>query len=151
MKKEGISSTDPVMLEGFSLGGITAGSMAADPNLHFNITHVVTAGAPIANFDIPHSVQVMSLEHNEDPVARLDGTANPDRSNWTTVHADAPLLASDNNVAPGIAAAHNADRYAKTAASASVLGNASVDAWQDSAKDFFTGNGTVTDYGAQRG
>lgn len=151
MKKEGISSTDPVMLEGFSLGGITAGSMAADPNLHFNITHVVTAGAPIANFDIPHSVRVMSLEHNEDPVARLDGTANPDRSNWTTVHADAPLLASDNGVAPGIAGAHNADRYAKTAASASVVGNASVDAWQDSAKDFFTGNGTVTDYGAQRG
>ena len=151
MRKAGITSTDPVMLEGFSLGGITAGAMAADPTLHYNITHVVTAGAPIANFDIPSHVQVLSLEHNEDPVARLDGTANPDLSHWTTVHADAPLLLTDDGVAPGIAKSHNAERYAETAAAAAASGNVSVDAWQHSANGFFTGNGTVIDYGAQRG
>lgn len=150
MEKANIRSIDPVMLEGFSLGGITAGQMAADPSLHYNITHVVTAGSPIANFDIPPSVRVMSLEFNQDPVARLDGHSNPGSANWTTIHADAPYIAGDKSASPGIAAAHDANRYAVLAGEVDQSDDASVDAWRDSAKGFF-GGGTATDYGAMRG
>jgi hypothetical protein len=89
MREAGITADNPVMLEGFSLGGITAGQMAADPNLDYNITHVLTGGAPVANFAIPSSVQVLSIEFDEDPVARLDGNGNPDEAHWTTVRAPA--------------------------------------------------------------
>ena len=150
MEKANIRSIDPVMLEGFSLGGITAGQMAADPSLHYNITHVVTAGSPIANFDIPSNVRVMSLEFNQDPVARLDGHSNPGSANWTTIHADAPYIAGDKSASPGIAAAHDANRYAVLAGEVDRSDDASVDAWRDSAKGFF-GGGTATDYGAMRG
>ena len=149
MQKAGINRTDPVMLEGFSLGGITAGAMAADPALHYNITHIVTAGAPISHFAIPNSVKVLSLEFNEDPVARLAGSANPDRSNWTTVKENAPTLSSDAS-APGMLGAHNSDRYAEFAKSAFAAGNVSVDSWQASADGFFSGSNTHIDYGAQR-
>jgi len=149
MQKAGIKQTDPVMLEGFSLGGITAGAMAADPALHYNITHVVTAGAPISHFAIPNTVKVLSLEFNEDPVARLDGSANPDRSNWTTVNENAPTLSGEAS-APGILNAHDAGRYAEFAKSAFASGNVSVDSWQASADGFFSGSNTHIDYGAQR-
>ena len=149
MQKAGINRTDPVMLEGFSLGGITAGAMAADPALHYNITHVVTGGAPISHFAIPNNVKVLSLEFNEDPVARLAGSANPDWSNWTTVKENAPTLSGAAS-APGILGAHNADRYADFAKSAFSSGNVSVDSWQASADGFFSGSNTHIDYGAQR-
>ncbi|MGG7464625.1 hypothetical protein [Plantibacter sp. YIM 135347] len=148
----GVKPTDPVMLEGFSLGGITAGQMASDPNLGFNVTHVVTAGSPIARFDIPSDVQVMSLEFHEDPVARLDGRGNPDSGNWTTVQSDAPRLGGKNpeTVDPGIAGAHNAQRYEMLADQATTSGDPSVDAYLDSAKGFFSGDQTVTDYSPTR-
>jgi len=155
MQEAGITSENPVMLEGFSLGGITAGQMAADPNLNYNITHVVTGGSPIANFDIPSDVQVLSLEFDEDPVAKLDGNNNPDSANWSTVQADAPSLPSDKGVPVGIGGeqgAHNADRYAVTAAEVDASADPSITAWSESADGFFSGSGpsTTTDYGAQR-
>jgi hypothetical protein len=181
MQRAGITSTDPVMLQGFSLGGITAGQMAADPSLNYNITHVVTSGSPVANFDIPSNVQVLSMEFDQDPVAQLDGHQNPDSAHWSTVQASAPQLPTET-AAPGIAAAHNATRYAALAAEVEGSTDASISAWTESASDFFppdpegvtlvTDNeegqpstvrttlmddgdvlfsSTTTDYGAQRG
>jgi hypothetical protein len=129
---------------------ITAGQMAADPHLGFNVTHVVTCGAPIANFDIPPTTQVLSYEYNEDPVAKLDGNDNPGNANWTTVHANAPQIAADQGVPVGILGAHNATRYEQTAAEADSAGNSSIDAWNDSASGFFTGDSSLVDYGAKR-
>lgn len=149
MAEAGIAPNDPVMLEGFSLGGITAGMMAADDSLGYNVTHVVTAGSPIARFPIDSDIQVLSLEHSEDPVARLDGRGNPVGSNWTTVQTDAPRL-NGEDADPGIAAAHNAARYAETAAAAGEQGDPSYDHFVDSASQFLNPDGTVTDYGAQR-
>ena len=149
MQEAGITKENPVMLQGFSLGGITAGQMAADPSLNYTITHVVTGGAPIANFDIPSTVQVLSFEFDEDPVAKLDGNNNPDSANWSTVQAEAPII-KDETARPGIAGAHNAERYAATAAEVDASTDPSVTAWSDSADKFFGGATTTTDYGAQR-
>ncbi|WP_168223408.1 hypothetical protein [Plantibacter sp. M259] len=152
MAAAGISPTDPVMLEGFSLGGITAGSLASDPDFGYNVTHLVTAGSPIARFDIPDDVQVLSMEFNEDPVARLDGQGNPDSANWTTVQGDAPRLGGVNpeQQDPGIASAHNAQRYEMMADETSSSGDPSVDAYLDSASGFFSGDQQVTDYSPTR-
>lgn len=155
MRAAGISSTDPVMLEGFSLGGITAGLIASDPSVPFNITHVATAGSPVARYDIPDDVQVLSLEFDEDPVARLDGRENPDRANWTTVQGDAPRLIDPatqelEEDGPGIAFSHNSHRYEEFADHVASAGDPSVDAFVDSADPFFSGDQTVVDYRGTR-
>ncbi|KQS17153.1 hypothetical protein [Frigoribacterium sp. Leaf186] len=113
MARAGISKSDPVMLVGFSLGGITAGAMAAGDS-GYNIQQVVTAGSPIANFDIPSTTRVTSLESGQDPIAILDGASNPTTANRTLVSGDAPSLHTDDgSVNPSNA--HDALRYASMA------------------------------------
>ena len=94
-------------------------------------------------------VSIVAVDSGGDPVARLAGSANPDRSNWTTVNENAPTLSRDAS-APGILGAHYSDRYAEFAKSAFASGNVSVDSWQASADGFFSGSDTHVDYGAQR-
>ncbi|WP_267420042.1 MULTISPECIES: hypothetical protein [unclassified Curtobacterium] len=109
MRREGITD-EPVMLVGFSLGGITAGAIAADPH-GYNIQQVVTAGAPVGAMNIPAATNVTSFESVSDPVAALDGVPNPDRSSWDTVRGDAPAKPGETGM-PSVKDAHDADRYA---------------------------------------
>ena len=91
LHRAGASSTDPVMLIGHSQGGMVAAQAAADTSsgaFHYNITHVVTAGSPIARADIPSHVQVLAIENSHDLIPHLDARDNPDRPNWTTVTFD---------------------------------------------------------------
>ncbi|WP_413602320.1 hypothetical protein [Curtobacterium sp. Curtsp57] len=110
MKREGITD-EPVMLVGFSLGGITAGTIAADPH-GYNIQQVVSAGAPIGAMPIPSSTHVTSFESTSDPVAALDGRLNPDSSSWQTVRGDAPVKPTEGGQQPTLVNAHDANRYA---------------------------------------
>ncbi|MFY1689112.1 hypothetical protein [Plantactinospora sp. WMMB782] len=60
----GAKATDPVMLVGHSQGGMVAAQAAHDTatgGFPYNVTHVVTAGSPIGNTEIPPGVQVLSL------------------------------------------------------------------------------------------
>jgi hypothetical protein len=143
MAKAGIASTDPVMLSGFSLGGITAGLMASDPwvNSNYNVTNVVTAGSSIGNFDIPSTVDVLSFEHEGDLVAATDGTPNPATSNQVTVF-DTP---------PGTGEPHNALKYAQTAGDFQESADPNAEYFSDSTDQFFNGGtATVSDYQATR-
>jgi hypothetical protein len=90
MAKAHIPPGAPVMLVGHSQGGMTAAALAADPEFRrsFNVTQVVTAGAPIARSVIPPGVQVFAMENRYDLVPRLDGDTNPDQPNLTTVTFD---------------------------------------------------------------
>ncbi len=114
MAKAGIQP-GPVLLTGHSQGGITAASLASDPAFmsRYNVTDIVTGGSPIGRFDIPESVNVLSIEHTQDPVPRLDGVPNPERHNWTTVHRN---LATAPNGAPltDVGQAHNGVGYITT-------------------------------------
>ncbi|TFC29583.1 hypothetical protein E3O25_04990 [Cryobacterium sp. TMT1-3] len=146
MEQAGVKPHDPVMLAGFSLGGITAGLMSSDPwmNQHYNITNVVTAGASIGNFDIPSDVNVLSFEHTGDLVPAGDGSDNPATTNQATVHADPPGMG--DNTEP-----HNAVKYAVTAGEFQGSGDPNADAFTASARGFFTGGeATVHDYAATR-
>lgn len=139
-----------VMLQGFSLGGITAGLMASDPHLGYNVTHLVTGGSPIARFDIPESVNVLAFEFDGDPIARLDGRDNPDQANWTTVSGDAQRV-TGQTVDPGMAGAHSADNYRAMAEKALADGSPSVGKFEGSASGYFGETMIVTDYEATRG
>ena len=89
MRQAGVRRSDAVMIVGHSEGGMVAVTTARDAvrSGEFNVTHVITAGAPIGLTvgQLPAKVQVLALENSRDVVPHLDGAANPDRANVTTV------------------------------------------------------------------
>lgn len=104
----------PLTVAGHSQGGIVAAAIAADPTNGLNVTQVVTGGSPVANFDIPPHVGVLSIEHVQDLVHHLDGNPNPTGAHWTTVERD---VDGHSSVQPGQPIdAHHASLYADTAA-----------------------------------
>jgi hypothetical protein len=114
MAQAGIGSTDPVMLVGFSQGGILAGKLASQDN-GFSIQAVVTAGAPIDAYDIPDHISVLSMQHNNDIVARMDGASAVNRANWHTIDVPAPV---DPRSPCGQRPDHDGRAYEITAAAA---------------------------------
>ena len=68
MTRAGVTHTDQVMLVGHSEGGMVAVTAARDAvrTGRFDVTHVVTAGSPIARSvgDLPESVRVLALEND---------------------------------------------------------------------------------------
>jgi len=116
MRQAGIQPGDPVLLTGHSQGGITAASLASDPAFmsRYNVTDIVTGGSPIGRFDIPDKVNVLSIEHVQDPVPRLDGVPNPERHNWTTVHRHLTAAPDDGSPLTNVGQAHSGSGYTRT-------------------------------------
>ncbi|QZY29424.1 GPI inositol-deacylase [Nocardioides coralli] len=88
LAEAGVEADAPVMLVGHSQGGMQAAGLAADPDFGYHVTHVVTAGSPVATSGIPDEVTVLSLENTGDVVPLLDGESNPDTARHVTVQAD---------------------------------------------------------------
>jgi pimeloyl-ACP methyl ester carboxylesterase len=136
-----------VLLAGHSQGGIVAAALAADSGFRRRqrVTHVVTSGAPVARMPVPPGVSVLSLEHRQDAVPRLEGERNADRRDWVTVTRD--LRGSGVGTS---SASHASTRYRETAALADASGSRSVRAWRAGSTPFLAGdtNGmaTVRDY-----
>jgi hypothetical protein len=110
LKAAGVHPGDDVTLVGHSLGGVVAVNAARDlVAAGQNVTHVITAGSPISTVvkSLPSSVQVMALENSGDVVPHLDGSANPDLGNVTTVtvnHDQHSILSNhdlDSSYVPG--------------------------------------------------
>lgn len=115
MNQAGISATDPVMLVGFSQGGIMAGHLAANRSSEYNFAAVLAYGAPIDAMNIPSSTQVLSVQHTGDVVPTLDLT-NP-QSN-TDNHVTVQVDAHDGTI--GVSS-HANDKYQDTAANSDAL------------------------------
>ncbi|MBO1741676.1 hypothetical protein [Leifsonia sp. TF02-11] len=115
MRQAGIATGEnapPVSIDGFSLGGIAAAAIAADPR-GFNVVEIHTAGSPIGGIAIPRSTRVYALEADQDLVAALDGRLNPDRPGWTTVRGTGVRTADEDAAGPMVpGAVHSARRYA---------------------------------------
>ncbi|MEO8094899.1 MAG: hypothetical protein ABI632_08200 [Pseudolysinimonas sp.] len=110
MTDAGIDKNDPVMLVGFSQGGIMAGHLAADRSSEFNFAAVLAYGAPIDAMNIPDSTRVLSIQHTGDIVPTLDLTnPKPNTANHVTIQVDA------NDGTIGVTS-HNNDKYMDTAA-----------------------------------
>ncbi|RJQ73680.1 alpha/beta fold hydrolase [Pseudonocardiaceae bacterium YIM PH 21723] len=132
MAKAGVQQGDPVMLVGHSQGGIVAGRAATDLQDSYNVTHVVTAGSPVANIPVPDKVQMLSLENNNDIVPKLDGSPGQDRPNHTTVSYDA--------VADGVMPNHRIhDNYVRAAADLDQSQDPSIKQFRESADGFLNG------------
>ncbi|WP_018157835.1 hypothetical protein [Demetria terragena] len=115
MRQAGVRpGSEPVMLAGHSQGGLVATRLAADSAFRrrFNVTSVVTAGAPTGRIAVPRDISVLSLEHRQDVVPRLDARNAVDRSNVVRV-------VLDDSPAPGrqgsVASAHHPLTYARSA------------------------------------
>lgn len=85
MRQAGIQPDDHVALVGHSQGGIIAASIASDRTVPYTISHVVTAGSPIAHHPIPSSTWVTSIETDHELVSNLDGSHNPAHRHWVTI------------------------------------------------------------------
>ncbi|AKV55442.1 putative alpha/beta hydrolase [Bifidobacterium actinocoloniiforme DSM 22766] len=85
LERAGVGSKDQVALVGHSQGGIVAAAVASDLGGRYNISHVVTAGSPIANHPVPSKTWVTSVEMDDELVSSLDGSRNPQRDSWLTV------------------------------------------------------------------
>ncbi len=154
LRHAGARPDEPVLLAGHSLGGMVAAQLAADPSLHdtFHITHVVTAGAPIALSRVPDQVHVLSIEHADDLVPRLDGTENPDRPGWVTVSRPAtdtplgPVPGSEqtgDDAHPRLEVTHDAAGYARTATRIDVSPDPSLAAWRSELTPFLNRPGAI--------
>lgn len=127
MLAAGVRRTDPVLIVGHSEGGMVAVTTARDAvrSGRFDVTHVITAGSPVGRTvgELPSSVQVLALENERDVVPHLDGVANPDRPNVTTVRA----ALGDGTVSDD----HSLqDAYVPMAGAADASDNASITAFR---------------------
>jgi hypothetical protein len=109
MKDAGIGPNDPVMLSGWSQGGILAGRLASDPNTPGNVQAIVVAGSPIDSMPIPSGVSVLSIQHPGDIVPKADGqpaapNSYTDARRWATIDGDYSGVDS-----------HNGTKYAASA------------------------------------
>ncbi|TPG14780.1 hypothetical protein [Pedococcus bigeumensis] len=131
------AATDPVMLVGHSLGGIAAAGLASSPRFTqaHQVTHVVTMGSPVGRMPVPAGIEVLSLEHTQDAVPRLDGQANPDRATWVTVSRDL----GDGGV-DRASEAHDTRHYIDTAALVDDSAEPSVATWRTTSTAFFAGD-----------
>ena len=146
--------SEPVLLSGHSLGGIVAAGLASSAQFRsaHRVTHVVAMGAPIGKVPVPADVQVMAVEHRQDPVPRLEGRSNPDRAGWVTVTRD---LDGTPGPEARASAAHRSERYVETASAVDASDDRSVTTWRAGADRFFPGTGepshaVVHDYRIQR-
>ncbi|TNM69078.1 hypothetical protein FHN55_04590 [Streptomyces sp. NP160] len=146
VERAGVGADEPVMLAGYSLGGVVAAQMAADPAVRsrVDVQAVVTAGAPIGHVDLPSHVQALALEHTEDLVPALDGIANTAlESHQVTVRAPTP----------GQLGAHALEGYALLGDAVDGSDDVSLTASREATGRFFAGPGStsvVTEVEARR-
>lgn len=141
MEAAGIPPGEPVLIAGHSQGGMVAASLAADPKVRtrFHITHVLTVGSPVAEFPVPADVQVLSVEHTDDPVPRLDGRPDPDRAGWVTVRR----TVHDPGAPTDALRAHDLDEYRRTLALADRSDDPSLRAYRAGLEPFLGRPGAV--------
>lgn len=116
MRMAGIQPGQPVMLAGHSQGGMVAVNAANAVAEEYEVSGVVTVGAPVGLLDAPNGTEVLSLEHVEDPTPGLDNAANPVGENWTTV--ERTLTTSIDSDVSGVThpgGSHDTPTYADTA------------------------------------
>ena len=90
MRAAGIQEGDAVGIYGHSQGAVTASNIAADPAVasRFHITHLLTAGGPVAGAAVPEGVTALHLEDTADVVPALDASPTPTSATRTTVLID---------------------------------------------------------------
>ncbi|MBE0010435.1 MULTISPECIES: hypothetical protein [unclassified Arthrobacter] len=91
LAESGASRGDRVMVVGYSQGGMHAANIAQDPRVveDYSLELVLTAGSPTGR-EASGDATYLHLEHADDWVHQVDGTANPDEHNRVTVTLEEP-------------------------------------------------------------
>jgi hypothetical protein len=101
MRQAGIRTGEPVLVAGFSLGGMVATQVAdACEREGFSVTHLVTAGSSIGRYRLSRATKVLSLEHVLDTVPRLEGRENPIIAERTSPQGTGPGRAGTDTAGP---------------------------------------------------
>lgn len=134
----------PMMLVGHSQGGIGAMALASSPQFlaKYNVTHVVTSGAPTGIFTAPSHVQSLHYENPADITPGSDFTPNTNGANQITVTHHTSLSANSElaDASGTIGGAHHMRGYIATARMTDELGDRAVEAFVDSASPFLSGS-----------
>lgn len=77
MAQAGIGDGEPVLVTGWSLGGIMAGHLAEKGAGGYDYAGVVVAGAPIDHMNISADIPLVQVKHMTDPVHRADLIDDP--------------------------------------------------------------------------
>jgi pimeloyl-ACP methyl ester carboxylesterase len=116
MRMAGIRPGEDVVIAGHSQGGMVAVNAAGAVAQEYQVSGVLTLGAPVGLLDAPEGTEVLSIEHVEDPTPGADNAANPVSESWTTVErtlTDSVDPASAGVWHPG--GSHDTPAYADTA------------------------------------
>ncbi|WP_461023610.1 hypothetical protein [Thalassiella azotivora] len=150
----------PVMLSGYSQGGLVATQLAADESFRarYDVQAVLTLGSPVGERDLPPDVPVLSVEHEQDLTVAADGRRNPDHTGWTTVRRDLldPVTGVDGfdaSMRVDPFAAHRIEHYLDTARAVDASSDDSVVAWREAAAPFLDTDGALvvaTEYEVRR-
>lgn len=149
MTRAGVPEGASVMLSGWSLGGITAGNLAADPEFaaRYDVAAVVTAGSSIDDAPIGLNTHVLDVSHSQDPVPRTENPFLPDhRDDSNRTHIDVPAPAGGGN-----AVGHAPGQYLPTMAALDSDPTAQAFVSEPEVARFFGESVGVDDYRYNRG
>lgn len=137
MEAAGIDKTDPVLLVGYSQGGLVAARIAESGD--YSVKGMVTLGAPTAGVESLADVPVLALEHSEDIVPAIAGTAAALSSRLVVRRS----LYEGKTVPLGVQLpAHQLAPYRQTAALVDGSAAPSLVAARSRIDDFFLGTAT---------
>lgn len=126
MEQAGIPPSDPVLLVGHSQGGLIAASLGGSAKVaeQFNVTGVVTAGAPVGAMKLDREVPQLHFEHDTDAILFLDGSENPALEDRVTVHRELGDSALEVDASP-----HSIPAYQVTAEAFTSSGHPEAEQW----------------------
>lgn len=134
LHQAGVQPGEPIMLVGHSQGGMQAMALGATQT-PYDVTQIVTAGAPVAGVDLPPQVSAISLEHDGDVIPLTDGGDNPDAANHVTIAFDSGST--------GVVGNHSLDHYESGAEAADASDDPAIATAVEEASTFFQ-QGEVT-------
>jgi hypothetical protein len=133
MKAAGVTADSPVVLNGFSQGGLLASQVAASKA--FNVHGVVTFGAPSGQVEIPTSIPVLTVRNAEDLVPATSGYD----VNQHAVIVERPVFATGPVPSDWAVPAHQLSYYQQTAAVVDNAGSPEVRGVLDPLNSFGAG------------
>ena len=145
MDASGIEAGDPLLVVGYSGGGVIAAKLAADPEL--NTVAAVNLGGPVASAPTREGVGVLSIEHEEDLVPGSGGSGHPSDER---VEVSRSVL-DDGRRYGSLLPAHELARYRETAALIDESAEERLAGFHALAAEFTGGaSGTQSDWVARR-
>jgi pimeloyl-ACP methyl ester carboxylesterase len=153
MRSAGIADDEPVLLVGHSQGALDAVRVAEDGG--YAVGGVVQLGGPTGQIALPDDVPVLAVEHDEDLVAVLGGTAAPGSAGLRRLVVRRSLPDGGFGVPTSAATAefpaHDLGAYRRTLVAAEASGDERVLAFTHRIGGFLEGEqGTATRWRARR-